>query len=137
LFACGDGGVWCHDGRRWSSWPVPDADQPQRIYCGHDGRVYLIDRSPDVLVGDPSTQAWQRVAGTGQSVRCATWFAGRLVLSSDGTLLEVRGPRLVPCSLPASPLSRCTDLAARDGVLLVAGPHEAAFFDGARWSMLI
>lgn len=137
LYACGGSALWRHDGQRWSRREVPATTRLERVHCGADGRIYLVDRGTELLVGDPET-GWARATmADEQRIMATAWYGGRLLLAGKGGLHEVQDTRIVASSVPPPPLDSCASLDSRDGVLLAASRREAAFYDGARWERIV
>lgn len=137
VYACGEDKLWCHDGHRWSPVEIAGAAKIERVHCGADGRIYLVDRAAELLAGTPET-GWIRASMPNEErVVAVVGYGDRLLVTSQRGLYEMQGARIVSSSLPPPPLDSFTSLDARDGVLFAVGRRQAAFYDGARWNRIV
>lgn len=79
-------------------------------------------------------RAWTRRRADSHQARCdPVRRHANVVRRLLSRLFEVSGKRICTADIGSPPLRSKAHLAAGDGVLLVAGGKEAAFFDGTKW----
>ncbi|MBN1508258.1 MAG: hypothetical protein JW955_15530 [Sedimentisphaerales bacterium] len=134
LFACGDcGDLWTYDGKEWTREDVGTNSNLKKVCCGPDGVVYMITNAQELVIGNRSS--WRVVHQDigNQVLEEIVCFQSRVLVSTEDMVLEVLGDELVPAELGMPKMESTAHLAAGDGILVVAGSHEACMFDGEKW----
>jgi hypothetical protein len=139
LYACGGpGDLWHYDGQSWRRVDIPTNERLWRVCCASDGVVYVIAGERTVLAG--RGDKWQLLEQVESESRLESIvdFNGKVILSTQQALFEIRNGTVLPASLGNMPAMRsCSFLAAGDGILVVAGARCASTFDGKSWSVII
>jgi hypothetical protein len=138
LYAVGGrGDAWLCTAGRWQRIELGFAMGLKRVLCAADGRVYIVADREHVFVG--RGQCWERISLDSQEpFESIVEFEGRVLVSTRTRILEVSAGRMADAVLPGMPVMQSVShLATGDGVLVVAGHHEAALFDGTRWTRVL
>ena len=100
IFAVGWGGeIWRYDGKDWTQIESPTNVGLFRVVCGGDGNVYACGQRGVVLRG--SGNQWEVLEQdvTKDDLWGATWFQGRLFVSSANGIFVVNGDALDPVEI--------------------------------------
>lgn len=139
LYACGGrGDLWRFDGHLWIQIEIPTNDKLWRLCCASDGLVHVITLGGQILMG--RDQNWNVVSQdlTDQSFESIVVFNDKVLISTQSALFEMAGNVVQPASLGSMPpMQSRSFLAARDGILVVAGSRDACSYDGTQWSVII
>lgn len=137
LYACGGlGDLWHYDGKRWTREDIPTNAPLGKILCAPDGKVYITTGQRQLLIGRRGTWRVHKADIGKEMLAQIVEFDGRVWVSTDQAIYEVRGQDVVPAALGQPKMSLCTHLASGDGVLVVAGAHEAYLYDGSAWKTI-
>jgi hypothetical protein len=137
LYACGArGDLWTFDGKRWIAQDVPTDANLEKVLCAPDGRVYITTNRPELVVGRRSEWRAVPVDTDGELLEDIVAFDSRVLISTDDGILEFRDYQLQKADLRVPKMNSYSHMATGDGVLVVAGSDEAAFFDGGKWKKI-
>lgn len=138
IYACGNrGDLWRMKDGRWTRHAVPSNGALRRIVCASDELVYMITDFGEVVVG--RDDSWEVVVQdeTEERLENLVEYQGRVLVSTTSTIFEVAPGRFEDADLGEPELSGKSRIASRDGVLLIAGAQDAAFYDGERWTVIL
>ncbi|BEP96950.1 hypothetical protein GmRootA79_53350 (plasmid) [Acidovorax sp. A79] len=132
IYAGGDGGdLWHFDGVRWRQQPFPD-EAIDLLCCPAPGDVVAACRSSAVYRS--TGNGWRKLGASGVGpYRSMVSYQGAVWCSSDAGIWRIDGDRIGRVTLPDGISANAGLLAARDGVLLVAGKHGAAYLQDGMW----
>ena len=138
IYACGGSAdLWHYDGTAWKRVDVPTNSNLYRVCCAPDGLVYILTSDRWVLAGRNASWSVIDQDLTTARFESIVVFGNRVILSTESGLFEIVDGDLRLASLPPKPPMRSNSfLAARDGVLVVAGSRDACSFDGQSWSVI-
>ncbi|HEY1954028.1 MAG TPA: hypothetical protein VGH28_00400 [Polyangiaceae bacterium] len=108
-----------------------------KILCSPGGKVYVTTDTHALLVGRGSK--WRTMGaqlGDELFFEDIVAFEGRVLISTDGGLLEVCEKEIVTAKLELPRMRSYTHLAAGDGVLVVAGSNEAWMLADGKWNRI-
>ncbi|WNZ60922.1 hypothetical protein QEG98_34170 [Myxococcus sp. MxC21-1] len=133
--AGGPGELWHLDGVTWRRLALPTNETVRRVCCAHDGEVYVLAGSRQLLVGRRSDWRHLEPRAAEEAFESIVAYGDRVILSTQSALFEVADGAISPAALGSmSTLRNCSFLAAGHGILLVAGAHSASSFDGTTWT---
>ena len=135
----GHSDLWHFDGTHWTPLDLPIANMRIRaISCAGDGQVYLVGRFGDIARG--RGDRWEMVEHgvTESDFRDAVWYRDRLYAATDHDLYQLQGDELslVDFGKVAKTPFSFGHLYVNAGLLLSAGAHSAALYDGEQWKPL-
>jgi hypothetical protein len=134
----GHSDLWHFDGEHWIPVDLPIANMRIRaISCAGDGQVYIVGRFGDIARG--RGDRWEMVEHgvTTNDFTDAVWYQDRLYVAGD-YLYQLQGDELTRVDFgdaKETPFS-FGQLYVNAGLLLSAGPHSAALYDGEKWKPL-
>ena len=138
IYACGGrGDLWAFDGKRWTKEDLPIDSNLDKICCARDGNVYIITNNHELVIGTRSL--WHVLE---QDVSDHTFediidFGSRILVSTDENIYEVQGDRLKRTNLSPPKMDSYAHMAAGEGVLVVAGAHEAFMYTAGKWKRIV
>ena len=133
----GVGEVWHFNGLKWRQCPMPTNWNLESVCCAGDGFVYIGAPGGSIIKGRHDSWKFIHKGEMTLSFKDMVWFADKLWCTSDYGVWVVENDTLVEAKLPAE-ISVCAgNLSVGDGVMLLAGVHGAALFDGKKWEVLI
>jgi hypothetical protein len=135
----GHSDLWHFDGSHWTPVDLPIANMRIRaISCAGDGQVYLVGRFGDIARG--RGDRWEMVEHgvTTNDFTDAVWYQDRLYAATEHRLYQLQGDelRLVDFGDAKKPPFSFGHLYVNAGLLLSAGAHSAALYDGECWKPL-
>jgi hypothetical protein len=121
----------------WNRRAVPTNAELECLCCGSDGKVYITTSAGDVIVGRESE--WRLITQdqTDDPLEAIVDYRGRILLTTENAIFAVSQESVVPADLGEPALSSKAHIAARDGLLLLAGRQDAAVFDGESWTVIL
>jgi hypothetical protein len=146
LYACGVGGdFWHFDGKTWGKISMPLVDLYQ-VVCGQDGNVYIAARDGKVFKGRAAhgneNEHWKLIESNtkgllGNPFEGATWFKGKLYLSTSYGLYALDNDEIIPVDFGKEVQHSFQHVTANDEILISYGPYNALVFDGKKWNTII
>lgn len=138
LYAVGDpGDVWHFDGTHWRKRRFPSKWGLSAVCCAGDGNVYI---AAGTTIFRGRGDQWQRLSTKVQLVfpiQDLVWYEDRLWAGTHRGLLVLEGDHLVVPEDVAHEFQHVgANLAARDGVLLLASTGGAAFRRDGQWTTI-
>jgi hypothetical protein len=135
----GHSDLWHFDGEHWTPVDLPIANMRIRaISCAGDGQVYLVGRFGDIARG--RGDQWEMVEHnvTQLDFRDAVWYQDRLYIATDHDLFQLQGETLSLVEFGEATKTPFSfgHLYVNAGLLLSAGAHSAALYDGEKWKPL-
>jgi hypothetical protein len=132
----GKGDVWRFDGQNWHQCEVPTDMYLESVCCAGDGYVYVGMQSGNLMRGRENE--WEVIHEDAMTLpfKDMVWFDNRLWCTSDYGVWTVENGKLKEPDLPPEVKACSGNLSTADGVLLLAGLHGAALYDGTRWDRL-
>lgn len=134
LYAGGDGGdLWRYDGQRWETCPLADRYDIVTLCCTSEQEIYAGCRTGEIFRG--CGQRWDKVAelpSLGRQPRM-TVYQGQLWCASGTGIWTLQGHRCTRASVPEEVAVAGAALSASGDLLLIAGAHQAAWYDGRHW----
>ena len=132
--------VWHYDGRTWKQVLLPTNMLLESVCCAPDGTVYIAAQSGTLIAGRGSEKGskWGIVHKDMLSLpyRDLVWHEGQLYGGNDYGLWKLTPSGMVPMNLPDQIKVCCGNLSVHDGILLMAGPHGAAFMADDVWHLI-
>jgi hypothetical protein len=128
--------LWHFDGERWRQCAFPSNQGIFALCCGGDGEVYISAGGGSIWRG--RRDRWTCVHDGSETIPIEdlVWHEGRLWASSDYGLWALGDGGLLPAEVPPAVKLCAGNLAARDGVLLVAGYGGAAYQRDGQWQVV-
>ncbi len=135
--AGGKGDVWRFDGVRWRQVTFPSNMDLYTVCCGGDGQVYIGAEQGNIFKG--VLDNWKRVHKDEMALpfRDMVWYQDKLWCTSDYGLWVMENDKLQEADVPSWVQACSGNLSVGDGVLLLAGLHGAALYDGTSWQKII
>jgi hypothetical protein len=130
-----EGQVYHFDGHRWQRLAFPSNVDLETVCCAGDGQVYVSGRKGMTFRG--RGERWELISPGGNMslpFRDMVWHEDRVWCTSDYGVWTIHDGKLESAELPDGIKAYAGNLAAADGVLLLAGYGGAAFLEGGRWT---
>jgi hypothetical protein len=135
----GHSDLWHFDGEHWTPVDLPIANmRPRAISCAGDGQVYIVGRFGDIARG--RGDRWEMVEHdvTTRDFTDAVWYQDRLYAATEHRLYQLKGDELSLVDFGETKKTPFSfgNLYVNAGLLLSAGAHSAALYDGEQWKPL-
>lgn len=134
----GHSDLWHFDGSHWTPIDLPIANMRIRaISCAEDGQVYVVGRFGDIARGRGDCWEMMEHGITKEDFTDTVWYQDRLYVAGD-YLYQLQGDVLSPVDFSnvERPPFSFGHLYTNADLLLSAGPHSAALYDGESWKPL-
>lgn len=136
--AGGHGDLWLGQNSQWTPVNLGTNADLTHVCCASDGFVYVTTQQREVYKGRQYNWLLIQQELTSSVFESIVDFQGRVLVATEKDLFEIVKDKFVPAVFPGLPEMRSkAHLAVGDGVLVVAGKDEAAFFDGTAWSKFL
>ena len=137
IYACGGlGDLWWFDGKRWIDQNCPTDATLEKIVCAPNGNVYVTTSRPMLLIGRANQWRTVDIDIGGQMLQELVCYGSRVLVSTDDSVFDITDGTARPVDFGLPTMTTYTHLAAGDGVLVLAGAHEAFLHDGTRWKKI-
>ena len=137
LYAVGGAGdVWHFDGARWHRCAFPTDLLLASVCCAGDGHVYVSGLHGHVFKG--RGDRWRQIHAGQLTLpfRDMAYHDGKVWCTSDYGVWTIEDDVLRPADIPSSVVICAGNLAARDGILLLAGHGGAALLEEGAWKVI-
>lgn len=133
----GRGDVWHYDGLVWKQMPFPSDMDLVSVCCAGDGFVYIGAESGSLFKGRHDQWVLIERGATSLPFKDIVWYDSMLWCTSDDGLWTVENDKLRPANVEPGMTVCSGNLSVQDGVMLLAGAHGAALYDGEKWRRII
>lgn len=147
IYACGSGGdCWHFDGVDWRRMDIPTNQELNKVVCAGDGLVYIASRDGKILKGRgkyrEEGEHWELLksdikALDGQPFEGATWFQGKLYVSTSYGLYELSDEKLLRVDFGDEHQFSFKNVKSNSRYLFSFGPDNILVFDGSNWQTVI
>jgi hypothetical protein len=131
----GAGDIWHFNGQQWRQCAFPSNWGLSAVCCAPDGHVYVSAGAGSVFRG--RGDRWKLIHTDKLTVphKDLVWYEGKLWCTNDYGVWTIEDGVFSEASVPSDVKLCSGNLAARDGVLLLAGFGGAAFLRDGKWTV--
>ena len=134
IYACGEkGDLWRFDGSIWTKEDVPTDSNFEKICCAWDGQVYITTDAFELVIGRRASWTVYEQDIPDDTLEEIVSFGNRVLVSTDDNIYEVKKGNLVRTEFEPPEMDSYAHMAVGEGVLAVAGAHEAFLFIEKSW----
>ena len=145
IYVCGDEyNLWHFDSNNWTQQKIDVAWSMRYLVCGEDGYVYIGGNDGELLKGNKK-EGWTEIVPSDSSpsigdINFVAQYKNIVYAMTDSYLWELdeknRCWKAVIFEGETIP-NNFGYLSVNAGLMMVAGPYEAAVWDGTTWTFLI